>query len=126
MPKNGTILVANFTDFELWTEFHLMQIGNFLSSDPSWLKSQYIDAKCCSDLLIFIIMKSKSNWALFPFISFGDGRKTIGRRFPQPHPPVQIGFKLFVSLICLIFVFAITLFLSCSCMCGPLFVCLCI
>ena len=23
MPKVGTILVVNFTDFELWTEFHL-------------------------------------------------------------------------------------------------------
>ena len=104
----------------------LCKSGIFFPRTPLGYKSKYIDAKCCSDLLIFIIMKSKSNWALFPLISFGDGRKTIGRRFPQPHPPVQIGFKLFVSLICLIFVFAITLFLSCSCMCGPLFVCLCI
>ena len=45
MPKNGTILVANFTDFELWTEFHLMQIGNFLSSDPSWLQKQVYRCK---------------------------------------------------------------------------------
>ena len=53
MPKNGTILVANFTDFELWTEFHLMQIGNFLSSDPSWLQKSIYRCKMLFKPLLY-------------------------------------------------------------------------
>ena len=60
----------------------LCKSGIFFPRSPPGYKSRYIDAKCCSNLFIFIIRKSKSNWALFPLISFGDGRKMIGRRFP--------------------------------------------
>ena len=65
----------------------LCKSGIFFPRSPPGYKSRYIDAKCCSNLFIFIIRKSKSNWALFPLIFFGDGWKTIGRRFPPPPTP---------------------------------------